>query len=164
MSKLVKAIEDAIKHNHKNNYLNVVLELNDAGNPGTICVSVEGNIITRLGMIDVIMRQLEEIRESLHEQMDEDSQEKVTKGNHGAELSPLDRLNSPEMLAKIERLPSGMKDSVKSLIEELKQEIGNDPKADTEDTKDVKKAFVKNLLEQINKRFGFEGNSIKINP
>lgn len=164
MSKLVKAVEEVIKQNHKNNYFNILLELNDAGNPGTIWACVEGNIITRLGMIDVLIRQLEEIREGLHQQMDQDSREEVTKGNHAEEQSPLERLSSPDMLAKIERLPPGMKDSVKSLIEELKQEMLNDPKADTEEPNDVKKAFVRNLLQQINKRFGFEGNSIEINP
>lgn len=164
MSKLVKAIEETIKKYHKNNYLNVIMELNDAGNPGTIFVCVEGNITTRLGMIEIMIRQLEDFRESLHEQMDQDSREEVTKGNHAKEQSPLDRLNSPDMLEKIERLPPGMKDSVKSLIEELKQEIDKDAKPASKDPNDVKKAFVKNLLQQINKRFGFEGNSIEINP
>jgi len=160
MSKLIKAIEAAIQDNKVHNHLSITLELNAAGNPAAVFVNFDGNLMTRLGMIDVLIRQLEDIREELHEQLQNDSEE--TKRSSGDAESIIEE-KAKALRQKVESLPEELRDPVNALLNKLDKELGKHRKEDVA-TDEIKAAFVKSILSQINKRFGFEGNSMPINP
>jgi hypothetical protein len=160
MSKLIEAIEAAIKSNKSYNHLSITLELNAAGNPASIFVNFDGNLMTRLGMIDVLIRQLEDIREELHEELQNDSEE--TK-RHRSDADSVIKEKTNALRQKIESLPEEFRDPVNALLNKMDKELGKHRKEDVA-TDEIKAAFVKSILSQINKRFGFEGNSIPINP
>lgn len=156
MNKLANQIEQ-LSDAHKTDHMVICVELKKDGRPDCMFAGMEGSIVTRLGMIDILMRQLEGIREDLHESMDnniEDIEKK--KRPETSSIGP----NEQKLRENIKNLPEHLQGPVNAIIDKVKNDLFN-PKEQTGSTKDVKAAFVQDFYQEINKRFGFEGNALK---
>lgn len=157
MTKLAEKIEQLCEAEKKERLV-LALELDQHGRPDCIMINTEGNVMTRLGMIDMAIRHLELLRENIHENLEghqqsgndkEDTQERFIGSNE------------QKLRDKVKTLPEDLQGPVNKILDKIKGEFF-EKKTSENKNEDVKEAFKKDFFKEINKRFGFEGNSLDV--
>jgi len=149
MSNLLNNIRK-IHQEEKSDHLVLSISTDGSGNPSAIFTGLEGGIFTRLGMIDMAIRQLEEVRADLYEKSDNQVTD-VVKNSVPQELPHEKRLE--ELL---EKLPADKQPHMRELISKMVDHIK------IPENVDMKNQIVEDVMKQINKRCGFEGNSMSV--
>lgn len=157
MTKLAEKIEQLCEA-EKTDRLVLALELDQHGRPDCIMINSEGNVMTRLGMIDMAIRHLELLRENIHEDLEGRQQHRKEKEDtQERSVGP----NEQRLRDKVKNLPEDLQGPVNKLLDKIKGEFF-EKKTSENKNEDVKDAFKKDFFKEINKRFGFEGNSLDI--
>jgi hypothetical protein len=156
MTRLVEKIEQ-LSELDKNDHVVAAIQLDSKGRPDCVFVGMEGNFISRLGMIDILIRQLELVREDLHEELENHQDERRMTDN--GEKKPPVGPNEQTLRNKVETLPKELQGPVNKLLDKIKADIFKDNDK-SEPSGDIKEAFVQDFFKEVNKRFGFEGNAI----
>lgn len=157
MSKLAEKIEQLCEAEKKDRLV-LALELDEHGRPDCIMINTEGTVMTRLGMIDMAIRHLELLREDIHEDLEGRQQHREEKED--TQKPPVGP-NEQKLRDKVKSLPEDLQGPVNKLLDKIKGEFFN-KKPSEDKTVDVKDAFKKDFFKEINKRFGFEGNSLNV--
>lgn len=155
MTKLAEKIEQLCEAEKKDRLV-LALELDERGRPDCIMINTEGNVMTRLGMIDMAIRHLELLREDIHEDLEgRERHRKEKEDTQKASVGP----NEQKLRDKIKSLPEDLQGPVNKLLDKIKGDFFNKKSSD-DNNGDVKDAFKKDFYKEINKRFGFEGNAL----
>jgi len=149
MTNFLSKIQEA--HNsEKTPHLVVAVEASSSGSPRGIFGGFEGGTLVRLGLIELAMRQLDEMRQDIIDAIENNVAERTDV------KSPI--VNQDTKLKQaLEKLPPELRESVDKLMDKVKTSMGDLSK------ENIKDAFVQDTLKEINKRFGFEGNPIQTN-
>lgn len=148
MSDFINKIIEVHK-SEKNDHLILAVNSTASSAPQSVYATIEGGFFTRLGMIEMAIRQLEEMREDMISKAE-------SHGVAGKSDSPKEEFLKERLEKSLSKLPDHMQTPIRNLMDKMLHDIQENK------TQDVKQAFTEDVLKQINKRFGFEGNSLDV--